>query len=125
MQNPCKPTSILHVLKSNANLDSSLPTIIFNPGVPPATQYYSLATEIVVFEDYASEFTTTSITQIPSQYRKQAGFILHDLNATAMNQASIVKELQSYRVGGMYLTTVEYDGFSRLWGQFVRAVAGG
>ncbi|KAE8449624.1 hypothetical protein EG329_007954 [Mollisiaceae sp. DMI_Dod_QoI] len=102
----------------------SLPTIVFNPGTPPATQYYSIATYLVTFEDYASAFTTTSITDIPSKYRNQSVFILHDLNATTMNQASIVKNMISYGVGGMFVTTVEYDGFSALWTQFVELIAG-
>ncbi|KAF8857504.1 hypothetical protein BDZ45DRAFT_788079 [Acephala macrosclerotiorum] len=100
-------------------------TTKFNPGVPPATKYYSLATYIVAFEGYASAFTTTPITQIPSQYREQAVFILHDLNATTMNQGNAMKELKIYGVGGIFLTAVEYYRFSGLWGQFVRAVAGG
>ncbi|CZR56698.1 uncharacterized protein PAC_06587 [Phialocephala subalpina] len=84
-----------------------------------------LSTYIIAFEDYASAFTSTSITQISSQYRKQAVFILHDLNVTMMNQASVVKKFEGYGVGGVFVSTVEYGGFSGLWGQFVKSMAGG
>lgn len=52
-------------------------------------------------------------------------FILHDLDATTMDQGAIVEELEGYGVGGLFVTTVEYYGFNALWEQFVRSVAGG
>lgn len=95
-------------------------TVVFNPGEAPASQYYAIAEQIVVWENYYSNWKSSVISNIPNRYRSKSALVVHDFTGTSRQQNSFVQNALDNGIGGLFVTTLAvYDGWSGVWSQFL------
>jgi Spherulation-specific family 4 len=95
-----------------------------NPGILCDSRYFPLVDTINVWEDSYSHFNTkTAINVIPTAERSKSTVIIYSFTGNTNTQKSLVSEIASAGVAGMFVTTTEYESFSKYWTQFVADVA--
>lgn len=102
--------------------------IVFNTGhtvngrvIDPA--FFIIADYINVFENDYTEFSSNTLTSIPSGQRFKSSIMIHGFNGSAETQATIVSSLKSGGIRGIFITTQQdYNAWSVLWAQFCTAM---
>jgi hypothetical protein len=98
--------------------------LIFNPGVMPDAGYFPLADQLLVFENYYSAYTDTTINSVPAADLSQSLFMIHGFTDTISRQTQIVQNLLGAGLGGLFISdTDDYSVVSSIWTQFVQAVS--
>lgn len=87
-----------------AQVPSSVTPVIFNPGTKGPTAFFSYCNTMIEFEDYYSNYKSTTISSLPSQYLDQSAIIIHDTPSTA-NIATLVHTMNQDGVEATYFTS--------------------
>jgi hypothetical protein len=98
--------------------------ISLNPGILCDSRYFPLVDDINVWENSYSQFNIkTAINNIPTNETSKSTVIIYSFNGNTNTQKSLVNEIASAGVAGLFVTTTGYGSFSKDWTQFVADVA--
>jgi hypothetical protein len=98
--------------------------INLNPGILCDSRYFPLVDTVNVWEDSYSHFkAATAINNIPKNETSKSTVIIYSFSGNTNTQKSLVNEIAAAGLAGMFITTTEYDSFSKDWTQFVADVA--
>ncbi|KAI9744745.1 MAG: hypothetical protein M1818_001670 [Claussenomyces sp. TS43310] len=105
---------------ANTTVSPPLKNIIYNPGVVPDSRYYALATTINAFEDYYSNWSPSSYSTVPAQYRAQSTMLIHDFTDNLSQQNAVVQNVIAQGGWqGLYINNQsDYSDMSDLWASF-------
>lgn len=106
------------------NSKVATPYVIFNPGTTPASAFYGLADNIVVFEDAWSQYKSTRLNTIPSAYRTKSTVIIHHFSGSTADESKFVTALRQAGYSGSFVTRQSgYEAVSSSWTAFTQYVA--
>lgn len=109
---------------ARAALPASSPSVTFNPGTVVDNRFFTLADNIVVFEDYADNFDAIdSLAAVPKSVRSKSSIILHDFDGDSSDLTSTVKAVHSAGIPGLFISSAEYDSWGDDWDGFVAEMA--
>ncbi|KAL4877936.1 Spherulation-specific family 4 [Aspergillus karnatakaensis] len=96
-------------LSAAFSLDSTVPTVVFNPGTAPAPEYFEYATNVVDFEStYAAwleqDDGSSSINGVKANDNSRSAIIINSVPAS-VDYASVIDAAVSQGVGMIYLTS--------------------
>jgi hypothetical protein len=95
--------------------------ITFNPGLPVPRKFYSLADDIVIFENAWSSFNLTVLDELDWDLLAQSIYVIHSFTGVDGVQADLVSNLTDSNVGGVLVTTdAGYTSISGLWAEFCK-----
>ncbi|KAF4620207.1 hypothetical protein G7Y89_g14614 [Cudoniella acicularis] len=96
--------SFMQNLTTTARSFSNLQTIFFNPGTFTDSEYFALADNIVVWENFYSDWDeSTILANVPSTERSQSSIIVHDFLPESVSALStLVEEIVGKGFAGVF-----------------------
>ncbi|KAJ7479059.1 Spherulation-specific family 4 [Mycena latifolia] len=101
--------------------------VVLNPGEDiGASTYYSIADQIVTFENTYAQYLTQA--PIPLPHAQQQSVIIHTFPNTTATLYSVVQTLETAGIASVYITNLDitttdvYHGFGSDWTTFVQDV---
>ncbi|KAJ7928217.1 Spherulation-specific family 4 [Mycena leptocephala] len=101
--------------------------VVLNPGEDiGASTYYSIANQIVTFEDTYAQYQKQA--PIPLPHASQQSVIIHTFPNTTATLSSVIQTLETAGIASVYITNLNiaktdvYDGFGSDWTTFAQDV---
>lgn len=105
--------------------------VLLNAGAGVDSRFFAIADEIIVFEDYYSNYNDNTIFNTPQQYWNKSSLLIHHFTDTVDRQQAIIDNLIGNNVQGLYISTTGdysssgaqensgvYEYISNLWARF-------
>lgn len=98
-------------------------TVVFNPGLAVAAEWYNIADYVVAFENSYSAYSPSVLSNLPAEVRGKSQIMIYSFDGDETAQAALVNDLAAGDIGGAFITTQPgYTAFSSLWAQFCSAL---
>jgi hypothetical protein len=98
-------------------------TVVFNPGMQVATDWYGIADYVVAFENSYAAYSAAVLSSVPEEVRAQSQFIVYSFAGAESGQTTLIDDLVAGDIGGIYVTDQPgYTALSSIWSQFCSAL---
>jgi hypothetical protein len=105
------------------SITRSKATVVFNPGLVVASEWYNIADYIVAFEDTWTAYQSTIISQIDQRLRGKSLFIIYGYKGTVEQMKTLVRDIIGGMIGGLWISDLSvYDAWTSMWAVFAETM---
>ncbi|KAL3422764.1 hypothetical protein PVAG01_06920 [Phlyctema vagabunda] len=98
-------------------------TVMLNPGVAVDEAYYEISDLVIACENTYQDYSGTPLDDLDHSTRHRTCVLVHHFMGTVKDQEGFLTSLIRQQIGGIFISTEEYDSWSELWSDFCVVIA--